>query len=640
MPTCRSIFIDVIGVTNQFGRQLRFVYDSSRRIVQVLPPAALKDGATGSNQAPIRYAYDTFGNLASVTWQDGSIKRYHYEDMRFTAHLTGITDELGVRIGTYAYDAQGRATSSEGAAGTERYVFRYDSGAQTSVTAPDGSARIYGFSINNGVSRPTSVSAPCPLCGVTNKSTVYGDGATVNGGEGARSQPTKTVAHDASVTFTSYDSKGRVTEKALFAAGFASNSSRPALSAATSVTSTQWHPTWSLPMQTAEPGKLTTYTYDASGNLTGQSWTATTDGIGASAFSATRTGSTYASGWAYDANGLNITALEMTDSVETRRWTMVHNALGDVTSVTDVRNNRTATMASYDAHGRMLTGSNDMGVPIAFTYAPRGFVSSKSVNAQTVRFTQNVIGLTTQVAMPDGQVLGYTYDPAHRLTDIKLNGVSITSAMLASADYPDTLLKARWAQLKRGVQDGVEGLITSAWAQTTGGLLRPVPIVPGQPMPGQPEFDPRRDMMMMAPMSDSDKQVRAYQEAFARWCECDPNSGYGKPTFTAKTFAHVFYGGHTMAMFSDKSYFDFSTKVGQALVDEVVAREAFGRKRRVGARDEYIVPMGRMIGMTRVKNAPGFVPTDSILLIVERNNCSGPWKFNEVVTIHPIESRP
>ena len=35
--------------------------------------------------------------LTSVIWQDGSIKRYHYEDGRWPKPMTGITDEAGVR---------------------------------------------------------------------------------------------------------------------------------------------------------------------------------------------------------------------------------------------------------------------------------------------------------------------------------------------------------------------------------------------------------------------------------------------------------------------------------------------------------------------------------------------------------------
>lgn len=216
---------------------------------------------------------------------------------------------------------------------------------------------------------------------------------------------------------------------------------------------------------------------------------------------------------------------------------MTYNAAGDVKSATDVTHARTATMSSYDAHGRMLTGSTDMGVPIGFAYAPRGFVSSKTVNGQAITFTQNAIGLTTQVNTPDGQTLAYVYDATYRLTDVKLNGTAITPQMLASSEYPDTRLKATWAQVKRSLRDGLEGLIPSAWAQTVGRLKFPVPVVPGRSMPGQPEFDPRTDMMMVAPMSAADRAARRVAEEVARACECKPLGGYSVPTFTSVTYA-------------------------------------------------------------------------------------------------------
>ena len=43
-----------------------------------------------------------------------------------------------------------------------------------------------------------------------------------------------------------------------------------AATAATRTISTQWHPMFRLPVQVAEPKRITTYTYDSQGNLTSQ----------------------------------------------------------------------------------------------------------------------------------------------------------------------------------------------------------------------------------------------------------------------------------------------------------------------------------------------------------------------------------
>jgi hypothetical protein len=54
-------------------------------------------------------------------------------------------------------------------------------------------------------------------------------------------------------------------------------------------------------------------------------------------------------------------------------------------------------------------------------------------------------------------------------------------------------------------------------------------------------------------------------------------------------------------MFSDQSYFAPTEKVGQALVDEVVARP--GKKDTDGTRDIYNVNIGRVVGMRYDKDS-------------------------------------
>jgi YD repeat-containing protein len=133
---------------------------------------------------------------------------------------------------------------------------------------------------------------PVSLCGSTQQASSYD----------ANGNPTRQIAHDGSVTFIAYDSKGRETERASFAASYNTAPTRPALANATRVVSTKWHATFNLPTQVAEPNKTTANTYSSKGLLTGQSWTATTDATGAAKFTAVKTGSTYATGWSYSAS--------------------------------------------------------------------------------------------------------------------------------------------------------------------------------------------------------------------------------------------------------------------------------------------------------------------------------------------------
>jgi hypothetical protein len=632
----------LISVRNHFGRELQLVYDAQGRISQLLPPGAIKDLGAGSPASPIRYSYDeaaslgatpTQSQLTSVTWQDGSTRRYHYEDPRFSQALTGETDELGVRQTTRRYDAQGRVAEESKAGGVDRLQFSYTPGSlgqgnTTTVTDQSGpnsgaTQRTYTFQTTGGVMRPKSVSAPCPLCGTTKASSSYN----------ARGQATRTVAHDGSVVFYLFDAQGREVERAEFSSSYTSSTIRPPLSAARSVTSTVWHPTWNVSVQVAEPGKLSTSTYNGWGQLVSQSSTATLDNTGAAQFNATKTGPTQSTAWAYDSNALPTTTVERSNGVETGRWTTAYNALGDITQITDATNNRTARIAQYDANGRFLAGITDTGVPISLTYAPRGFVRSKTVNGKVIAFTQNQIGLTTLVAMPDRQTLGYVYDPIHRLTSIQLNGAAITPQMLAQGEYPDTLAKAYWAQVRESLIEGFEGLIPTAWAQgVLSRAMNAVVVVPGQPMPGQPEFDVRTDMMMV-PISRTDKTAVKLAEKLARVCECKPGQGYPKPTFTLVTFAHVLFSGHLSARFSDKSYFASTEKVGQALVDEVMLKALPIDRTPKGSRMEVVADLRRTVGYDARR---GLIGTSYVTVVYEANNCSTSFRGgNEVVTMYP-----
>ena len=310
------------------------------------------------------------------------------------------------------------------------------------------------------------------------------------------------MAHDGTIAFYQYDAKGRQTEQASFGVAYQSATTRPALGLATSVTSTQWHATWRLPLQVAEANQLTTYGYDAKGNLASQGVTATTDNTGATKFAAIKTGSTYTTNWTYNASNLATTTVEKTNSTETGRWTTGYNTLGDITSITDVAHAVTARMTQYDAHGHMLAGATDMGVAIELSYSPRGFMTRKTINGQAIVFTPNVVGNLRQVKTPDGQTIDYVLDANQRLTDVKLNGVSITPQMLAQADdYPDTPLKAQIAKARQWLEMAIGSKMAEARAQ--------VVIIPGKGS-GQPAFDPSTDMLM-APMTPADKAARSFR---------------------------------------------------------------------------------------------------------------------------------
>jgi YD repeat-containing protein len=315
----------LLTVRNPFGRALNLSYDSAGRVASLTTPGG----------ELVSYTHDALGNLTAVTTPNtgtntSATQYLHYEDGRsLNVHaLTGRTDALGVRVATYTYDDLGQVASTEKAQGLEKLTFQFSSpvGANSVIfytPAPDAAstATLYGFSSLAGVLRPTSVSTPCPLCGASAAATDYD----------ANQRKSRVVAHDGRVTFYTYNAKGRVTREATYPASYQSAMTAPPLGAAERVSSTQWHGTWNLPLKVAEAYLITSYSYDARGNLLEMVETPTTDTTGARGFNATPSGTTYTTRWTYDANNLPTTIVELEGSTETGRWDMTYNPTGDLT---------------------------------------------------------------------------------------------------------------------------------------------------------------------------------------------------------------------------------------------------------------------------------------------------------------------
>ena len=239
-----------------------------------------------------------------------------------------VTTVQGVLITTYTYDAQGQVASTEKAQGLEKLSFQYSnpvgasSASSTIYYTPTPSAANtatqYRFASQAGVLRPTSVTTPCPLCGASAATTDYD----------ANQRKSRVIGHDGRVIFYSYNAKGRVTREATYPASLQSATTAPPLSQAERVTSTQWHGTWNLPLKTAEAYLITSYSYDARGNLLEMVETQTTDTTGAKGFNATLSGESQTTRWTYDAKNLPTTIIELAGSTETGRWTLAYNATG------------------------------------------------------------------------------------------------------------------------------------------------------------------------------------------------------------------------------------------------------------------------------------------------------------------------
>jgi YD repeat-containing protein len=129
-----------------------------------------------------------------------------------------------------------------------------------------------------------------------------------------------------------------------------------------------------------------------------------------------------------------------------RTWTYTYNSIGQVLSAKGPRTdmddsatytydsatgnlltNRNAsghlnTFSNYDLYGRPGRIADLNGSVTDLSYTPRGWLKDRTVTAggvtRTTHYGYDNLGQLKTVALPDGTSITYTYDDAHRLTDI------------------------------------------------------------------------------------------------------------------------------------------------------------------------------------------------------------------------------
>lgn len=150
----------IATVMDARGRVLTFVHSGGK--LQRIEDAA--------GTALVTYGYDGSGRLTSATYPGGKSRQYHYAETAhlcvgsgscstssFPNHLTGVTDERGVRILTVDYDASGRAVSviSPGGANATALTYNATQPQTTVVEAGQGTA-LYTFE-NTPYRKPLSL---------------------------------------------------------------------------------------------------------------------------------------------------------------------------------------------------------------------------------------------------------------------------------------------------------------------------------------------------------------------------------------------------------------------------------------------------------------------------------------------------
>lgn len=416
----------LVAVRDSWGRRIEFTYDGRSRLAGFIDPAGGK----------VEYDYDVSGNLITRKAQDGLVRTYLYNELEHRGSqsqpyaLTGIVAEDGLRYATFKYDNQGRAVSTEHADGVEKVSVAYGAGSSATVTDASGATRTFTFTSKYNVVKLTSVQEPCPSCAggtATRSLTLDANGFT-------------DLVTDRAGTTVDFDSDAR---------GLEVRRTESANKQATKrIVETAWHATFRVPVERSirdAAGNLarkTQWTY----NARGQALTSTR--IDPATPTLTRT-TTYSYCEASDiAVGtcplLGLLTSEdgpRTDVADIIRYTYypsddsgcatspaacLHRK-GDLWKVENALGQSSLEVLRYDGAGRVLSTRDINGVTTDYDYHARGWPLAVKVRGTDPasdaddRITQLdywPTGLVKKVTLPDGAYASYTYDAAHRLTDI------------------------------------------------------------------------------------------------------------------------------------------------------------------------------------------------------------------------------
>ncbi len=390
----------LIEVMDSFEQTLTFAYNHKGQLDQLITA----DGTT------THYRYDRFNNLVKVIspdetpnqLADNPYKQYHYTDVRFVHGITGITNHLGERIHTMAYDEQGRAILS--ALGDNVEVARIDfdrknSNTYSTVTNSLGKRTSYTFDDNN---KPLKVEGHASAsCIAANQGYEYNSDGLVTSKTDWRGTQTQ----------YSYDQRGLETLR-IEAVGTAEMRQ----------VKTQWHPQFRLPVAIIESGKTTRLTYDKQGQLIQRT---EIDTQSPRTMWQQLVGSYPERSWQYRYNDNNL--LESVDGPLRGKADITrfeYDNAGNRNAVINALGHR-SEITAFTSQGLPLAVIDANGVKTTLAYNARGWLTHKTLHSAAgeeltqYRYTgasdYTGAGLVKTVTLPNGGELHYEYDSARRL---------------------------------------------------------------------------------------------------------------------------------------------------------------------------------------------------------------------------------
>ncbi|OZG73762.1 hypothetical protein BTA51_08090 [Hahella sp. CCB-MM4] len=164
----------LLSVSNASGEEITLSYYANTDLVQEIVATngkklqlfyqgAFLSSMIAPNGQQFVYEFDAKNNLATLSRKDNPeaspvlLKRYHYENAKYSHHMTSLTDGSGVSIATWTYDEQGRTKSAVTGDDAESYTIVYNEDESVTVTRDQGQLTTYYFETIYGVRKVVRV---------------------------------------------------------------------------------------------------------------------------------------------------------------------------------------------------------------------------------------------------------------------------------------------------------------------------------------------------------------------------------------------------------------------------------------------------------------------------------------------------
>ena len=403
------------GIVDSFGRALTFQWtgdlitsiglpDGNRIDYAYTPLVVNETPVAGSEVLTQVSRFDPAGQLLDT-------KGYEYDRTSPSTQvplLTGMYDAKGIKVDTTTYDPTGRVLVAEGPGGANRVELSYDDFYETlyyrTVTNALGQSTRYTFMrdrTNMGGGQYTALTAPrliklerlatntVPAAEKDFATHLHNPGG-VNDWNGNVSQTTNEVINSATYRMAPVQKVEDV-------------------NGVQRISTMVWDPVTYDLLQVVTPKLTTNYTYDAERRVIRREEVDTTGR------------KEVARAWEYTYNTLGqLEAVSGPRTDVSQLTTYTYDAGGNLASVTNALGH-TTTVNEVDVGGRPLSITDENGVVTSMTYDPLGRAKSVTIEGPipaTTLFAYDVNGQLTTTTSAEGVVINYAYDDAQRLIEV------------------------------------------------------------------------------------------------------------------------------------------------------------------------------------------------------------------------------